>query len=38
MTAPRAGSANVVRNTNTKPSKPEEDDDFGDTDVSDLLG
>lgn len=40
MTAPRAGGAAVVRsNSNIKqPSKVDEDDDFGDTDVSDLLG
>jgi tetratricopeptide (TPR) repeat protein len=38
MTAPRAGSAAVVRNNTMKQTKAEEDDDFGDTDVSDLLG
>lgn len=40
MAAPRAGgnSNSNIRPTNTKPKKNDDEDDFGDTDVSDLLG
>ena len=38
MTAPRAGGNSNSRAAQMKPKKNEEEDDFGDTDVSDLLG
>lgn len=38
MAAPRAGGHSNILPTNTKPKKNEEEDDFADTDVSDLLG
>jgi hypothetical protein len=39
MAAPRAGGNNNARPANNmKPKKNDDEDDFGDTDVSDLLG
>ena len=38
MAAPRAGGNNNIRAAQMKPKKNEDEDDFGDTDVSDLLG